>query len=140
MRIWRIYGLNTRYVETFVNQQLKGTFQFNAQVSNIDTFHHETRWKYSGYNYYTDALSYSWDPNYNIGNNLNQGLLLSYTNNTELSWIGYSLDGQANKTISGNKTIPIPSLGLHKIQVFGNNQEDNVSIDKTIFHYRYTKS
>ena len=27
---------------------------------------------------YFDALSLSWDPNYNIGDNLNEGLLLSF--------------------------------------------------------------
>ncbi|GAG89338.1 unnamed protein product, partial [marine sediment metagenome] len=61
-----------------------------------------------------------WDPNYNIGDNLNEGLLLSYENTTSLDWKGYSLDGQANKTIMGNATIPMPIDGVHNIQVFGN--------------------
>jgi hypothetical protein len=74
----------------------------------------------SGNYYYVDAVGYSWDPNYNIGDNLNEGLLLSYTNNSALDWVGFSLDRQANKTIIGNKTIPFPSGGLHTIQVFGN--------------------
>ena len=69
---------------------------------------------------YFDAVGYSWDPNYNIGDNLNEGLLLSYENSTNLFWKGYSLDGQANKTILGNTTFPIPDNGLHNIQVFGN--------------------
>jgi len=68
---------------------------------------------------YFDAVGYSWDPNYNIGDNLNEGLLLSYENNTNLVWKGYSLDGQANRTILGNTTIPLPDDGLHTIQVFG---------------------
>jgi hypothetical protein len=79
-----------------------------------------------GGNYYTakeiffDAFGYSWDTGYDIGDNLNQGLLLSYTNTTNLDWQGYSLDGTANKAILGNNTIPMPSDGLHSIQVFGN--------------------
>ena len=79
-----------------------------------------------GGNYYTakdiylDAFGYSWDPNYNVGDNLNEGLLLSYENTTNLDWKGYSLDGQANKTILGNTTIPMPADGVHAIQVFGN--------------------
>ena len=69
---------------------------------------------------YFDAVSFSWDGDYNIGDSLDEGLLLSYENNTNLDWQGYSYDGQANKTILGNTTIPMPSYGLHKIQVFGN--------------------
>ena len=67
-----------------------------------------------------DAFSFSWDPDYNIGDNKFEGLLLSYDTAEDLVWKGYSLDGQANKTILGNSTIPMPSDGLHSIQVFGN--------------------
>ncbi|MFX1553556.1 MAG: OmpL47-type beta-barrel domain-containing protein [Promethearchaeota archaeon] len=70
---------------------------------------------------YWDAFGFSWDPNYNIGDNLNEGLLLSFDTYPNLNWIGYSLDGQANKTILGNTTIPMPNDGLHSIQVSGNN-------------------
>jgi len=69
---------------------------------------------------YVDAVGYSWDPHYIIGDNLNEGLLLSYYNTTNLDWQGYSLDGQTNRTILGNTTIPMPTDGLHTIQVFGN--------------------
>ena len=71
---------------------------------------------------YIDAIGYSWDPKYNIGDNLQEGLLLSFENSTTLDWIGYSLDGQVNNTIVGNTTLPFPSNdGVHSIQVFGNN-------------------
>ncbi|MFW9947867.1 MAG: hypothetical protein ACFFDX_13670 [Candidatus Odinarchaeota archaeon] len=70
---------------------------------------------------YIDAVGYSWDSNYNIGDNLNKGLLLSFENSTTLDWMGYSLDGLANKTIMGNTTLPLPANGAHNIQVFGNN-------------------
>lgn len=72
------------------------------------------------YEVYVDAVGYSWDTNYNIGDNLNEGLLLSFTNNTKLDWIGYSLDGQENRTIYGNTTISTPVDGIHNIQLFGN--------------------
>jgi hypothetical protein len=77
-------------------------------------------WADSGGYYYYDAFGYSWDSDYNIGDNLNEGLLLSYDSNFDHNWTGYSLDGQSNQTILGNKTIPITSDGLHTIQVFGN--------------------
>ena len=71
--------------------------------------------------YFVDAVGYSWDSNYDIGDNLNEGLLLSYENTTSLDWKCYSLDGNANKTILNNTTIPMLSNGLHSIQIFGNN-------------------
>ncbi|MBN1216716.1 MAG: hypothetical protein JXA99_14915, partial [Candidatus Lokiarchaeota archaeon] len=74
---------------------------------------------------YLDAFSFSSDSNYNIGDNLNEGLLLSYTNTTQLDWKGYSLDGQTNRTILGNTTISLPNNGLHSIQVFGNDSSSN---------------
>lgn len=72
------------------------------------------------YGTWIDAFGYSWNPNYNIGDNLNEGLLLGYDNSTNLDWQGYSFDGQPNRTILGNTTIPMPSDGIHSIQVFGN--------------------
>ncbi|MHA1478666.1 MAG: LamG-like jellyroll fold domain-containing protein, partial [Promethearchaeota archaeon] len=69
---------------------------------------------------YIDAIGYSWDPNYNIGDNLNESLLLSYDSITTLDWQGYSLDGQENVTILGNTTLPALSNGLHSAQLHGN--------------------
>jgi len=70
--------------------------------------------------WWVDAIGMSWDPNYNIGDNFNEGLLLSFDNNPRLDWMSYSLDGLANKTILGNTTLPLPANGAHNIQVFGN--------------------
>lgn len=70
--------------------------------------------------YYVDALSYSWDPNYNISDNFNTGLLLNFTTGFTPNWTAYSLDGQPNRTIPGNVTLPMPSNGAHSLQVFGN--------------------
>jgi len=82
---------------------------------------------------YFDAIGYSWDPNYNIGDNLYEGLLLSFENNTNLDWIGYSLDNQQNRTILGNTTIPMPEDGIHNIQVFGEILGTTYQSDKRYF-------
>ncbi|MCK4285156.1 MAG: hypothetical protein KAX18_03090 [Candidatus Lokiarchaeota archaeon] len=76
----------------------------------------------TGYNsgFVVDAVGYSWDPNYNIGDNLNEGLLLSFSSQEELDWITYSLNSQLNKTISGNSSIVMPETGINHIQVFAN--------------------
>ncbi|MFX1379602.1 MAG: hypothetical protein ACFFA4_10980 [Promethearchaeota archaeon] len=79
--------------------------------------------------FWLDAVSYSWDQDYSVGDNYNEGLLLSFDLGFTPDWLGYSQDGLNNKTIVGNKTIPFPlSEGLHSIQVFGNNSVD------TMFH------
>lgn len=70
--------------------------------------------------WYLDAIGFSWDVKYNLGDNLNEGLLLSFKNSTQLDWIGYSLDTQNNVTIAGNTTITFPDKGIHIVQVFGN--------------------
>ncbi|MFX0069563.1 MAG: hypothetical protein ACFFAO_00520 [Candidatus Hermodarchaeota archaeon] len=75
---------------------------------------------YTDYYTYVDGVGVSWDADYTLGDNLNEGILLSFENNDNLDWMGYSLDGQANTTILGNTTISIPAEGFHTIQVFGN--------------------
>jgi len=96
--------------------------EFYTKVSSLNKIIFSTRqWGTNSDFYgYVDALGYSWEPNYNIGDNLNEGLLLSYENATNLDWKGYSFDGQSNKTILGNTTIAMPDFGLHNLQVFGN--------------------
>ena len=94
---------------------------WNNSVVNLRSIYIGSSYSQSSYDNYIDAYGYSWDPHYNIGDNLNEGLLLSYGNTTNLDWKGYSLDGTVNNTILGNTTIPMPADGLHRIQVFGNN-------------------
>ncbi|MHA2031164.1 MAG: hypothetical protein ACW99Q_17425, partial [Candidatus Kariarchaeaceae archaeon] len=65
-------------------------------------------------------FGFSWDSNYNVGDNLKEGLLLNFTIPEPLDWMAYSLDGGNIITIRGNTTIPIPALGIHTIQVVGN--------------------
>ena len=93
---------------------------FLNPVTNIGSTEIKGGWTSTG-SCYIDAIGYSWDPNYNVGDNLKEGLLLSYENSTNLDWIGYSLDGLSNKTITGNTTIPLTPNGPHNIQMYGNN-------------------
>lgn len=69
---------------------------------------------------HVDAVGYLWDVNYAIGENLKEGLLISYETNTELDWKAFSLDNAQNISVNGNHTIPFPEEGLHNIQLFGN--------------------
>jgi len=113
-------GLAQKSYRFYVNGEVFGDFSFKDNIENVTQVYFFTRGEDSNYRCYVDAVSYSWDSDYVIGDNMNEGLLLSYENTTSLDWQGYSLDGQANKTILGNKTIPMPAERGHIIQVFGN--------------------
>jgi len=114
------YSLDQYYFRVFIDGLEFGDYSFASNAFYLDTFAITQTWDTDNYHSYFDAIGYSWNSNYNIGDNLDEGLLLSYQNSTSLEWQGYSLDGQVNGTIYGNTTIPIPNDGLHTIQVFGN--------------------
>ena len=97
---------------------------FFYEINSLQNIGFSETFYNGGSNWYLDALSFSWDPNYIVGENLNEGLLLSFENSTTPDWISYSLDGQANNTILGNFTIPMPDDGPHSIQVFANDSLD----------------
>ena len=52
---------------------------------------------------------------------------------TALDWIGYSLDGGANVTITGNITIGGLSAGNHTIVVYANDTEGTMVASNTVF-------
>jgi N-acetylneuraminic acid mutarotase len=57
---------------------------------------------------------------------------LAFTVNKQAVWIGYSLDGQGNVTISGNITITDLSNGLHNVTVYARDEFDNVGASATL--------
>ena len=114
------HGLDQYTWRFYVDGEEFGAFPFQVNINNVSQVFFSTRGEDLGYRCYLDAIGFSWDLDYNIGDNLNQGLLLSYDNTTNLDWKGYSLDEAVNKTILGNTTIPMPSVGIHSIQMFGN--------------------
>lgn len=109
----------------YVDGELFGDFNFQNNIDNVSQIYFFTRGSDINYKYYIDAVGFSWDLNYQIGDNRYEGLLLSFNTAFNPDWLGYSLDGLANKTISGNVTIPLPSNGTHNIQVFGNDSFNN---------------
>ncbi|MFX1453891.1 MAG: hypothetical protein ACFFDB_00815 [Promethearchaeota archaeon] len=110
--------------------------EFENDLSTIDEIYIGTH--VSDYRGHTkwDAFGFSWDPNYNVGDNLKEGLLIGFETSQSLNWIGYSLDGQDNVTISGNYTIATPVNGTHTIQVFGTDSiGTNYQSDLRFFTY-----
>ncbi|MFW9874950.1 MAG: hypothetical protein ACFFG0_17730 [Candidatus Thorarchaeota archaeon] len=92
---------------------------FSNDVSNIGCTIIKGGWNSIGESFF-DAFGHSWDPYYNIGDNINEeeGFILRYSTNTNFDWMAYSLDSQPNIVISGIVLIPIPEDGLHTIQIF----------------------
>lgn len=114
-------GLSADTFYAYIDEIRYGPYSFRDPADDLDTFEFLTRgWGTSSdYWGHFDAVGYSWAPNYEIGDNLNEGLLISYTISANLDWIGYSLDGDLNVTISGNTVIPLPENGIHSIGLNG---------------------
>jgi parallel beta-helix repeat protein len=49
-----------------------------------------------------------------------------------VSWMGYSLDGQQNVTITGNITLTGLSSGLHSVTVYANDTYGNMGASETV--------
>ncbi len=58
---------------------------------------------------------------------------LTFSINKEVNWIGYSLDGQQNVTITGNTTITKFTNGLHTLTVYANDTFGNMGASSITF-------
>jgi len=63
---------------------------------------------------------------------------LTFTVNEPTSWIGYSLDGQANITVLGNTTLTGLSEGMHNVIVYANDTSGNQGLSTKIY-FTYTR-
>jgi parallel beta-helix repeat protein len=57
---------------------------------------------------------------------------LLFTVDKQVSWMGYSLDGQDNVTVTGNSTISGLTNGLHNMTVYANDTFGNECASETI--------
>ncbi len=58
---------------------------------------------------------------------------LTFTVNETTSWMGYSLDDEANVTISGNTTLTGLTEGPHSVVVFANDTSGNMGVSNKVF-------
>jgi hypothetical protein len=77
-------------------------------------------------------------PNITVANPINTtyaeyGLALNFTITKISSWIGYSLDGNPNVTITGNTTLGVLSEGPHFIVLFANDTAGNMGKSDTVW-------
>ena len=59
-------------------------------------------------------------------------LPLNFTTDQPTSWMGYSLDGKENVTLTGNTTLGELSNGSHSIIVYANDTAGNMGVSQTI--------
>lgn len=59
-------------------------------------------------------------------------LLLNFTVDENTSWVGYSLDNQANITINGNAVLRDLSNGVHNVTVYAKDSNGNIGVSETI--------
>jgi len=117
------FDCNTDTFNTSINNELK-SWDDPFDGGDYDFINDIRIYQFSGSpTTHFDAFGFSWDPSYNIDDNLNMGMELSYENNTNLEWISYSLDGQDNITIFEREIMPIPQDGAHWIQLFAEDSE-----------------
>ena len=63
----------------------------------------------------------------------NNTVPLVFKTNEQLSWMGYSLDGQANLTINGNSTLTNLAEGNHSLIVYANDTFGNMGKSDMVF-------
>ena len=102
------------------------TVYFNADISSIEKFQLYTNNDETNYVSYFDAIGFSWDSKYKIGDNAYEGLFVSYVNRTNFKWVGYSFDGHEVIKDTLNKTFSMPSIGQHSIQLFGKDYTNHI--------------
>jgi parallel beta-helix repeat protein len=64
---------------------------------------------------------------------VNSGIQLNFTIDEFASWIGYSLNGQPNATITGNTTLPLLLDGWHYVIVYANDTFGNMGMNIVYF-------
>ena len=60
-------------------------------------------------------------------------LFLNFSTNEPVSWLGYSLDGQENKTITGNTTLTGLPNGNHNVTVYATDENGNTGTSTFYF-------
>jgi hypothetical protein len=57
---------------------------------------------------------------------------LIFTVDKQVNWMGYSLDGQDNVTVTGNSTITELTNGLHNVTVYAKDTFENIGASATV--------
>ncbi|MFX1592201.1 MAG: S8 family serine peptidase [Promethearchaeota archaeon] len=107
---------------------------------DVDRFFMRTGKEGLGYDCYVDAVGYSWDveEDYNIGDNLNEGVLVSFTGEEELETMEYTLNDETF-SILGDFVLPLDDYGKHTIQISGKDDQQTTLTSKERTFYIFPK-
>ena len=91
--------------------------EFCNGASGVDRVHIAT-WMAGTQNHWIDAVGYSWDPNYNVGDNYYEGMLINFElpSRSQWDWIECDFDGDIIQVL-GDFTIPYPTEGSYDISI-----------------------
>ncbi|MFX0029722.1 MAG: hypothetical protein ACFE8B_10970, partial [Candidatus Hermodarchaeota archaeon] len=119
-------GLDENKYNIYIDGVCYGPYNLCASEQLERLYLHTYSWG-AYYHVYFDAIGYSWDPYYNVGENLLQGLLLDF-NAEQFDTMSYQLDANPEITILGDCVIPFPNsdadpsdpdIDDHQITVWG---------------------
>ncbi|MFX0029869.1 MAG: hypothetical protein ACFE8B_11705, partial [Candidatus Hermodarchaeota archaeon] len=128
---------NGKFTWTIANEDrdiiaLISDIPFENSMNTLDEIYFTSiRSHYRGSTYW-DAFGFSWEDDYNVGDNFKEGVLLDFEPD-DLDQICYVLDGQDNVYIRGDTVIPMPNIGEHYIQVFG--YSDDIFYQSELCHF-----
>ncbi|MFX0030979.1 MAG: hypothetical protein ACFE8B_17325, partial [Candidatus Hermodarchaeota archaeon] len=106
----------------------------NSMTTLDEIFFTSTHSHYRG-NTYWDAIGFDWDPDYTIGDNQHEGILLSYESGIPLEWAGVIIDDKPIQTLLGDKVLPIFDVGDHTIRLVGKDSS-GITYYSDVVHYR----
>lgn len=58
---------------------------------------------------------------------------MNFTVDEETTWMGYSLDGQGNVTVTGNTTLTGLANGSHRLTLYANDTDGNIGVSEEVF-------
>ena len=151
------WGGPTGEGKTFVNATLVSvtpgegaskikTFQYSNELPNLSDGQHNLTLYYG----YTDNFGWRFEPasatiifyidtsapeitDLSIQNTDSGNRLLSFNVDAEISWVGYSLDNQANVTVNGDAVLKDLSAGAHIVTVYAEDTAGNKGASETLY-------
>jgi hypothetical protein len=122
------------------------TFQYSNEMPNLSDGQHNLTLYYG----YTDNFEFRRElvsatiifyidtsapkiTDLSIKNTDSGNKLLSFNVDTETSWVGYSLDNQANVTVNGDAVLKDLSAGAHIVTVYAEDTAGNKGASETLY-------
>ena len=113
-------GLGQNEIFVYINGNRYDSYDFCLDEQINEFYLHTDGYGY-GYNVYYYAIGYSWDPKYDIGDNLNEGYLCSITPPDGVTIVDYlcKYDNTFKDDLQAITVFPIYDGGSHTLQIFG---------------------